>query len=96
MINQLEEVLEFSFISQNVDSLNTTVNCEFNGVYLLVHLRYSSKLADVTTWRSTVDSCQGGVIDNIKLGLYKYFRFSKTKNQNTLISLVFNKNRCHK
>ena len=25
------------------------------------------------------DSCRGGIIDNIKLGLYKYFRFSETK-----------------
>ena len=41
-------------------------------------------------------SCRGGIIDIIKLDLYKYFRFSETKNQNTLISLVFNKNRCHK
>ena len=40
--------------------------------------------------------CRGGIIDNIKLGLYKYFRFSETKNQNTLISLGFNKHRCHK
>ena len=42
------------------------------------------------------DSCRGEIIDKIRLGLYKYFRFSETKNQNTLISLGFNKNRCHK
>ena len=38
------------------------------------------------------DSCRGGISDNIKLGLHKYFHFCKAKNQNTLISLVFNKN----
>ena len=37
------------------------------------------------------DSCRGGIIDKIRLGLYKYFRFSETKNQNTLNSLGFNK-----
>ena len=37
------------------------------------------------------DSCRGGIIDNIKLGLSKYFCFSESKNQNTLISLVFNR-----
>ena len=42
------------------------------------------------------DSCRGGIIDKITPGLYKYFRFSETKNQNTLISLGFNKNRCYK
>ena len=42
------------------------------------------------------DSCRGGIGNNIKLGLHKYFRFGKAKNRNTRISLVINKNRCHK
>ena len=47
---------------------------------------------DERRWRSR----RGGIVDNIKLALYKYFCFSETKNRNILISLVFNKNRCHK
>ena len=38
----------------------------------------------------------GGILENILLGLYKYFYFSEAKHQNALISLVFNENRFHK